>query len=57
MSERPNIILILVDDMGFSDLGCTGSEIHTPNIDALARNGALLTSMYNCARSARPARR
>ena len=50
MKQKPNIILILVDDMGFSDLGCTGSEIHTPNIDALARNGALLTSMYNCAR-------
>ena len=50
MNQKPNIILILVDDMGFADLGCTGSEIKTPNIDALARNGALLTSMYNCAR-------
>ena len=47
---RPNIILILVDDMGFADLGCTGSEIGTPNIDALARDGALLSAMYNCAR-------
>ncbi len=36
--------------MGFADLGITGSEIRTPNIDALARSGALLTSMYNCAR-------
>ena len=50
MQTRPNVILVLVDDMGFSDLGCTGSEIRTPNIDGLARNGALLTSMYNCAR-------
>ena len=50
MTKRPNVILILADDMGFADLGCTGSEIRTPNIDALARDGALLTSMYNCAR-------
>ena len=50
MSEKPNVILILVDDMGFADLGITGSEIRTPNIDHLAKNGALLTSMYNCAR-------
>lgn len=48
--KRPNVVLILVDDMGFADLGITGSEIRTPNIDALARSGALLTSMYNCAR-------
>ena len=50
MADQPNVILILVDDMGFADLGVTGSEIHTPNIDQLANNGALLTSMYNCAR-------
>ena len=50
MPEKPNVILILVDDMGFADLGTTGSEIRTPNIDHLAGNGALLTSMYNCAR-------
>jgi len=50
MSEKPNVILILADDMGFADLGVTGSEIKTPNIDRLAANGALLTSMYNCAR-------
>jgi hypothetical protein len=36
MSERPNVILILADDLGFADLGVTGSEIKTPNIDALA---------------------
>jgi arylsulfatase len=50
MTQRPNVILILVDDMGFADLGITGSEIKTPNLDALANNGVLLTSMYNCAR-------
>lgn len=49
-SDRPNVVLILVDDMGFADLGCTGSEIQTPNIDKLAKDGALLSSMYNCAR-------
>ena len=48
--KKPNIILILADDMGFSDLGCTGSEIRTPNIDDLANRGRLFTSMYNCAR-------
>ncbi|MEM7269440.1 MAG: arylsulfatase [Pseudomonadota bacterium] len=47
---RPNIILILADDLGFSDLGCTGSEIRTPHIDSLAENGALMSAMYNCAR-------
>ena len=50
MTAKPNVILILVDDMGFADLGVTGSEIRTPNIDRLARDGVLLTSMYNCAR-------
>lgn len=49
-NKRPNIILVLVDDMGFSDLGLTGSEIRTPNIDSIARNGVLLSAMYNCAR-------
>jgi len=49
-SEKPNVILILADDMGFADLGVTGSEIRTPNIDALAREGAMLSAMYNCAR-------
>ncbi|MGI9514197.1 MAG: arylsulfatase [Anderseniella sp.] len=48
--KKPNVILVLVDDMGFADLGVTGSEIRTPNIDALANGGALLTAMYNCAR-------
>lgn len=47
---KPNVILILADDLGFADLGCTGSEIRTPNIDALARDGVMLSAMYNCAR-------
>ncbi|MGI9464619.1 MAG: arylsulfatase [Aestuariivirgaceae bacterium] len=48
--RKPNIILILADDMGFADIGCLGSEIRTPHIDAMAATGATLTSMYNCAR-------
>ncbi|MBL8057251.1 MAG: arylsulfatase [Anaerolineales bacterium] len=48
--DRPNILLILADDMGFADLGVMGSEIRTPNLDGLARRGLLLASMYNCAR-------
>lgn len=48
--SRPNVILILVDDMGFADLGVMGSEIRTPHLDDLATGGALLTAMYNCAR-------
>ncbi len=47
---RPNVVLILVDDMGFADLGFMGSEIRTPNIDAMARRGVVLSAMYNCAR-------
>ena len=50
MPDKPNVVLILVDDMGFADLGVTGSEIHTPNVDGLARGGVLMTAMYNCAR-------
>lgn len=46
-AERPNIIFILVDDMGWSDLGCFGSEIHTPNLDSLAHQGVRFTQMYN----------
>ena len=49
-SERPNIIFILVDDMGWSDLGCYGSEIQTPNIDRLAANGLRFTQCYNTAK-------
>ena len=47
---RPNIILILADDMGFSDLGSYGGEIPTPNIDSLAAGGARFTQFYNNAR-------
>ena len=48
--NRPNIVLIMVDDMGFSDIGCYGSEIPTPNIDALAADGLRFTQFYNTAR-------
>ena len=47
---RPNILIILADDSGFSDLGCYGSEIHTPNLDALASGGLRFTQFYNGAR-------
>ena len=47
---KPNIIYILADDMGFSDLGCYGSEIATPNLDALAAGGLRFTQFYNTAR-------
>ena len=47
---RPNIILILADDMGYSDLGCYGSEIRTPNLDRLASSGLRFSQMYNSAR-------
>ncbi|MDP8243216.1 MAG: arylsulfatase [Candidatus Hinthialibacter antarcticus] len=49
-TKRPNIILIMGDDMGFSDLGCYGSEIHTPNLDRLAGKGVRFTQFYNTAR-------
>lgn len=49
-SSQPNIILILADDMGYSDLGCTGSEIETPHLDELAREGVLFTHCYNTSR-------
>jgi len=47
MDTRPNIVLILADDMGYSDLGCYGGEIRTPNIDRLAANGIRFTHFYN----------
>lgn len=47
---RPNIMVILADDLGFSDIGCFGAEIQTPNIDALAKNGLRFTQFYNTAR-------
>src|SRR6266545_7276397 len=48
--KRPNIILMMADDMGFSDLGCYGSEIVTPNLDSLAKGGLRFTQFYNTAR-------
>ena len=48
--DRPNIVLILADDMGFSDIGCFGSEIATPNLDKLAASGLRFSQMYNYAR-------
>ena len=49
--NRPNIIIILADDMGYSDIGCMGGEIKTPNLDKLAENGMLFTHCYNASRS------
>lgn len=49
-SKRPNVIVILADDMGYSDLGCYGGEIRTPNLDALAGNGVRMTNFYNTPR-------
>src|SRR5688572_26332778 len=49
-TPRPNIIVILSDDMGFSDLGCYGGEIEMPNLDALAADGLRFTQFYNTAR-------
>jgi arylsulfatase len=49
-APRPNILIILADDMGYSDIGCFGSEIQTPNLDALAKNGVRLTQFYNTGR-------
>ncbi len=49
-SDRPNIVLIMADDMGYSDIGCYGGEIQTPNLDKLAANGLRFTQFYNTAR-------
>lgn len=49
-ATRPNVLLILADDMGYSDLGCFGSEISTPNLDSLAANGLRFSRFYNGAR-------
>lgn len=48
--SKPNLIVILADDLGYSDLGCYGSEIETPRLDDLAENGVRFTQMYNAAR-------
>ncbi len=49
-AERPNIVLIMADDMGYSDIGCYGGEIQTPNLDRLAANGLRFTQFYNTGR-------
>lgn len=54
-SRRPNVLVILADDLGFSDIGCYGSEIDTPALDRLARGGVRMTQFYNTARCS-PAR-
>ncbi|GAA5134216.1 arylsulfatase [Pseudonocardia adelaidensis] len=50
MARRPDILLILADDMGFSDIGCYGGEIETPALDRLGRGGVRFTQFYNTAR-------
>ncbi len=50
-ATRPNIMLIVVDDMGYSDLGCFGGEVESPNLDALAASGMRFTQFYNSGRS------
>jgi arylsulfatase A-like enzyme len=49
-ADRPNVLIILADDLGYSDLGCYGGEIATPNLDRLASNGLRYTQFYNTAR-------
>ena len=49
-TTRPNVVLILNDDMGYSDLGCYGGEVQTPNLDRLAANGLRFSQFYNTAR-------
>ena len=46
----PNFVVILADDLGYSDIGCYGSEIQTPHLDALAAGGLRYTDFYNTAR-------
>ena len=50
LKEKPNVILILADDMGWADIGCFGSEVSTPNLDRMAANGIRFTQMYNTAK-------
>lgn len=49
-APRPNIIVIMSDDMGYSDIGCYGGEIDTPNLDSLAKSGLRYTQFYNTGR-------
>ena len=50
-SDRPNVIIILADDMGYSDIGAYGGEIETPSLDSLAANGMKFSRFYNSALS------
>jgi arylsulfatase A-like enzyme len=50
MTGKPNVVVILVDDMGYSDIGCYGGEIPTPNLDRLAAGGVRMSQFYNTAR-------
>ena len=52
MNERPNIVLVMADDLGFSDLGCYGGEIETPHLDRLASDGLRFTQFYTNAKCA-----
>jgi arylsulfatase len=49
-ATRPNIIIIMADDVGYSDIGCYGGEVATPNLDRLAGNGVRFTQFYNMGR-------
>ena len=49
-ASQPNVMIILADDLGYSDVGCYGSEIATPHLDSLAANGLRFTQFYNTAR-------
>ncbi|HBJ84866.1 MAG TPA: arylsulfatase [Verrucomicrobiales bacterium] len=49
-ADRPNVVFILADDLGYSDIGCYGGEIETPNLDSLAKNGLRFSQFYNTAR-------
>jgi len=49
-STRPNIVIVMADDLGFSDIGCYGGEIKTPNLDQLAEHGLRFNQFYNCGR-------
>ena len=49
-AQKPNVLVIMVDDLGYSDIGCYGSEIETPNLDRLAKNGLRFSQFYNTAK-------
>ncbi len=48
--HQPNIIIVMADDLGYSDIGCYGGEIQTPHLDELAENGIRFTQFYNASR-------